>query len=61
MKTEWIEVSKRLPDNTKPVLVWDKDDYGIAHYDADGWGDYVNHLTKITHWMPIPEDPRAGY
>jgi len=68
MKTEWISVKDRLPDNHDDVLVvgegWDNMNWWrIYFYEKGIWytidGDEVNEQSqsKITHWMPLPEPP----
>ena len=55
---EWVSVKDKLPDETEFVMVWDKDgvDFG-RYYEDQGWLGYGEHLTKVTHWMPIPAPP----
>lgn len=60
----WIPVSDRLPPNYKPVLALNsRGEYGIAWYYC-WWNsreeDYQFDVSKITHWMPLPEPPKEG-
>ena len=61
--TEWISVKERLPDHREEVVAFSPEykEYMIGH--VFEWGhtivcesdEYV--LTKVTHWMPLPEPP----
>ena len=60
-KTQWISTHNKLPENTKPVLVYtDNDKVTIASYFptdkfwTDKHGDSVNW---VIFWMPLPDRP----
>lgn len=59
---EWISVEDRLPDDAYPVLVcFGKSSTSIiiGNYVNGGFYAKSNYpLTKITHWMPLPEPPK---
>lgn len=64
---EWIPVAERSPEETQKVLVfwwensepmmdtafWQKD---ARHFAANHW---IGMEDKITHWIPLPEPPKA--
>lgn len=53
-ETKWIACNERLPDFDGIVIVYDSD-HGATLADfsiMDGW------LSDVTHWMPLPSDPR---
>lgn len=53
---QWIPVTERLPDNGVEVLIYSQKAGACADYFCDevfGWPD-------VTHWMPLPEPPKAG-
>ena len=62
---EWISVEERLPEEKVNCIVHykhsycDNDDYwaiGICFYDGEKF--QLNQAYKVTHWMPIPPEPR---
>jgi len=68
---QWISVEDRLPDQYLHILVYCNRaknsntwaEIHIAYLSQDGWhlpfrSDY-ELLTKITHWMPLPEPPEV--
>jgi hypothetical protein len=60
----WISVKDELPAEGKEVLVYDEHD-GIetAHRLHDNvWGGYdeQSYYNNITHWMPLPNEPKKG-
>ena len=63
----WISVKNRLPEIIKPyghtasVLVTDGENMGIdMYFKADGWYEQGMYKSNpITHWMPLPELPKA--
>ena len=68
----WISVDERLPTEEEyrdeyeeliPLLVTEKDTiYPYrALYDGKTWGDGLTAITKITHWMPLPEPPKGEH
>lgn len=68
MKTEWISVKDRFPDDNIGVLITDGESictakwvdnylwtsYGFGGYDWDF--DFME--SQITYWMPLPEPPK---
>jgi hypothetical protein len=72
MKTKWINVKDRLPDESNNVLVFNGNFIAIGYYRKDfkindnnsilaiprKW-EYANVILDwdITHWMPLPEPP----
>lgn len=60
----WISVNDRLPDNSKPVIVFAFNEFV---YEASyqkwrnewDWGESSVSPQNITHWMPLPEPPIA--
>ena len=74
-RAEWISVEERLPDVCgMPVLMVAKNEYGQANI-VKGFTNYtcpiafstsemeyysVWHAWKVTHWMPLPEPPKAN-
>ena len=70
MKTEWISVNDRLPDEPFSLVCWEKLKTGeqemqignISEYTPKSFFEGVKGLNetefkKITHWMPLPEPP----
>lgn len=70
-RPEWRSVEVEVPANFDAVLVWVphgkcrnitfRDTILLASYDADGWmlEDYPEaEEVTITHWMPLPDDPK---
>lgn len=56
----WISVKDKMPENYKPVLVYDQE-WGIR-IDAVSikpFEDFV-HYGYVTHWQPLPEPPKRG-
>jgi hypothetical protein len=71
-RAEWISVEGRLPERMKPVLVLatsrredDGFDVLIAYHDRGEWeersvhGDGGTVYAHVTHWMSLPEPPKA--
>lgn len=75
-RAEWISVEERLPDNCRAVLValegltiGGAPAMVIGSYSGGYWmvadADGTHYLTKymrykVTHWMPLPEPPKAN-
>ena len=59
---EWISVEERLPDNGETVLTVDNEGYMIvaSWYELGGWFLPVCRANPVTHWMPLPEPPKAN-
>ena len=59
---EWISVEERLPDNGEKVLIADNEGYMIVAkwYELGGWFLPVCRANPVTHWMPLPEPPKAN-
>ncbi|MFA5753451.1 MAG: DUF551 domain-containing protein [Bacteroidales bacterium] len=61
-KQRWIPVSKRLPEDGKPVWVctiWNEQHSGFL---IDGvWGGLFRDFREgeITHWLPLPPNPES--
>ena len=55
---EWISVKDRLPDKPMRCLVYTKRGgycgYDITYYNQGFYSEY----SKVTHWMPLPEQPK---
>ena len=69
MKTEWISVKDRLPDEDCIVDVWmpEYDDtykrVPDVQYNARQKifyieYDFIDITNDVTHWMPLPEQPK---
>ena len=71
----WIPVTERLPENGVPALInYIGNDGGKYHPDGTAaWTDHgcfwwegsledcdTEVAVPITHWMPLPEPPKAG-
>lgn len=62
---EWINVSDRMPEDGRYVLVFNHEDgvQKITFFFAYGqWWDasedgYGVHKDHFTHWMPLPTQP----
>lgn len=60
---EWVPCTERLPDRSESTLVaFDNGVTGEEVFDAaQNWWDmdgYREHW-QITHWLPLPESPKA--
>lgn len=69
-QAEWIDITKRKPKGGRPgfgveVLVWPRDfDSGTAFYGTrfssrGCFYKYGARVEGVTHWMPLPEGPKA--
>lgn len=64
---EWISVEDRLPEKSGYYLIFADIDYmGVVLYSAkhkafNAWDGFDNarHSIDVTHWMPVPEPPKA--
>jgi hypothetical protein len=58
----WISVSERLPDTDEYMLVACKTQKGVvtinrAYYSNGCWHG-SGSMSKVTHWMPLPQPPK---
>ena len=71
LESPWISVKERLPELRTDVLVYRKNLWSMGGYiavdrmyvrqedDEPMWsGDDVTWMSKVTHWMPLPEPPK---
>lgn len=58
---QWISVKDRLPDNEERVLVAVDSDKSDTRIDTDRmvYRQWVRWGMSVTHWMPLPELPKA--
>lgn len=65
--SEWISVTKMLPNDRQWVLASDSQDVHIVQFfkipgTDDGYFEYHSIFEfkrdKITHWMPLPPTPK---
>ena len=58
---QWISVKDRLPDNEERVLVAVDSDKSYTKIDTDRMvcRQWVRWGMSVTHWMPLPEPPKA--
>lgn len=66
---QWISVEDEKPDIGQYVLVYHKDgNMQCAQYSRSGYDDrdlwgldyYYEGQGEITHWMPLPTNPKDG-
>lgn len=60
MMSEWVSCNKRLPDDTKEVLVYDGTDMFVAWCVEGNWHSFSERFdlyTPILAWMPLPSEP----
>ena len=56
---KWISVKDSLPENIKPVLVWESQGFAYVDNYLDGdWSIGSENGAIITNWMPLPEPPK---
>ena len=64
MKSEWISVKDRMPEQFVTVIGLMKE--GVMPFPMvrecylieDGfWFSAINEFVEVTHWMPMPEPP----
>lgn len=58
---KWISVEERLPENADDVLIVTNCGIGLGYYSIyfGEWVDYVDTDSgRVTHWMPLPEEPK---
>lgn len=56
---KWININKEMPNTYNFVLIFSEHgNIDIGAYGEDGW-QYSNGqpISKVTHWMPLPEKP----
>lgn len=60
--SQWISVKNNLPINGQKLILCVNDEivtYGHFEYNSFWWnGADANRYEKITHWMPLPENPK---
>lgn len=66
---KWISVEERLPELNQGVLIYFKGyitgghiikvDHLIKYHNNPAEWKYTQGLSKITHWMPLPEPPKV--
>lgn len=57
---KWIDVKKKLPQNSERVLVAllrEKTIYTTIDTDRMVKGRWVRWNGSVTHWMPLPKSP----
>ena len=65
-KVTWIPITERLPDRSGDVLVctihkfYKTPNIAKATFEKGSGGFYGQggHWSNVTHWMPLPEEPR---
>ncbi len=58
----WIPVDKQLPDDDLEVLVYGpelNDHCWIGYMDGDQWRADNGARIEVTHWMHLPNPPKA--
>lgn len=58
MKKYWISVEDELPDYERFVLVFSKNKRISISFYSEHFKIWRNNLDIITHWMPLPEEPK---
>lgn len=62
---EWISIKDRLPDDSREVLIHNAEYreplmiIGWYSHDFKSWVSYDVDNLEVTHWMPLPEPPKA--
>ena len=58
----WISVDDRLPNPGQEVLVYLPEMIETTIYHGSKWDEPWDtmHGDEITHWMPLPEPPKAA-
>ncbi len=63
LKSEWISVKDRLPENDDRVLVYLDSERSYTKIDTDRiyyrGGQWVRWGNDVTHWMPLPTPPKG--
>ena len=66
MKTEWISVKDRLPENKGRYLTYNNLEYpyvwqAVYRYTEKGFlNNELDSVISVTHWMPLPEPPQEA-
>lgn len=65
LNRQWTPVTERLPEPFKRVIVCreglDEPIVEQGQLDVNGWWKVYGTRTKrVTHWMPLPEQPKEG-
>ena len=58
--SEWNSCNRRLPKDTKDVLVYDGYNMFVAWYVDNEWYSWSNRIDRyrpILAWMPLPHEP----
>jgi len=59
MKNEWISVKEKLPPEEELVLLLDCGEVELGFLaNGEFLARRSDTYTRVTHWMPLPEDPR---
>ena len=61
----WIPVTERLPENEEVLCINDYSFYMVGWLHCDDVGNYIcesdsENMYDVTHWMPLPEQPKDG-
>lgn len=68
----WISVEDKLPESCSEVYIWPRPDFGLDCHSGyyykhnNEWKaqsmqcfGVEDHKVNVTHWMPLPEPPKA--
>ena len=65
MKSEWISIKDRLPEEYVKVLTYAgpncemKVDHIVIGYEPIWACRYEAERSKVTHWVPLPKPPKG--
>ena len=56
---EWINIKDKRPEKSGKYLCYIRESIDVAWYDNKN--RYVDDIWKyeVTHWMPLPEEPKV--